>query len=159
MHCIKTVSDSFLINGSAQGRVKPNQGIRQGDFLCPYIFILCSELLSGLCKIAHEDKTLQGIKVATNSPRINYLLFADDTLFFSKTNPRSVSTLLGILSLYEQASGQCIKLLDNASGVTFSNKMPQELKDKVKSDLGIEKEGEVEKYLGLPRHFGNSPLL
>ena len=80
------------------------------------------------------------------------MLFADDTLFFCKTNPRSVSTLLSILSLYEQASGQRINPLK--SGVTFSNKMPQELKDKVQSDLGIEKEGGVGKYLGVPKHFG-----
>lgn len=56
MQCIKTVSYSFLINGSAQGRVKPHRGIRQGDPLSPYIFILCSEVLSGLCKIAQEEK-------------------------------------------------------------------------------------------------------
>ncbi|CAA7062274.1 unnamed protein product [Microthlaspi erraticum] len=50
--CISTVSYTFLINGSAQGRVSPQRGIRQGDPLSPFIFILCSEVLSGLCKNA-----------------------------------------------------------------------------------------------------------
>lgn len=64
MQCIKTVSYSFLINGSAQGLVKPKRGIRQGDPLSPYIFILCSEVVSGLCHKAQAEKRLQGIRVA-----------------------------------------------------------------------------------------------
>lgn len=152
MQCIKTVSYTFLINGSAQGRVDPHRGIRQGDPLSPYIFILCIEVLSGLCRVAQEEKKLMGIRVVTNNPRINHLLFADDTLFFCRTNSTSVKALLEILSAYELASGQRINPLK--SGITFSNKAPQALKDKRMNDLGIHKEGRTGKYLGLPEHFG-----
>lgn len=152
MQCVKTVSYSFLINESAQGWVQPQRGIRQGDPMSPYIFILCSEVLSGLCRKAQEEKKLQGIRVATNSPRVNHLLFADDTLFFCRTNKRSITTLQRILALYEQASGQKINHLK--SGITFSNHTPQDLKEKIKTELGIEKEGGSGKYLGCPEHFG-----
>lgn len=91
--------------------------------------------------------------MATNSPRINHLLFANNTLFFCRTNTSSVSTLLKILSQYEQASGQRINLMK--SGITFSNKTPEHLKDKVNIDLGIEKEGGVEKYLSLSEKMTN----
>lgn len=49
MQCVSTVSYSYLINGAVQGTVEPEREIRQGDPLSPYIFILCSEVLSWLC--------------------------------------------------------------------------------------------------------------
>lgn len=152
MQCVKMVSYSFLINEGALGWVTPQRGIRQGDPLSPYIFILCSEVLSGLCRKAHEEKKLQGIRVATNCPRVNHLLFADDTLFFCRTNARSIATLQNILRVYEKASGQKINHLK--SGITFSSKTPPQQKEKIKTELGIHNEGGAGKYLGLPEHFG-----
>ncbi|XP_013751397.2 uncharacterized protein LOC106453727 [Brassica napus] len=152
MQCVSTVSYSYLINDSAHGMVKPRRGIRQGDPLSPYLFILCSQVLSGLCQKAERDSTLQGIRVARGSPRVNHLLFADDTMFFCQTSPTSCAKLKSILGLYEQASGQQINV--GKSSITFSTKAPPEIKRAVKEALGIEKEGGSGKYLGLPELFG-----
>lgn len=152
MECVSSVSYSSLINGSPQGKVKPTRGLRQGDPLSPYLFILCTEVLSGLCHNAQVRGTLPGIRVARKSPLINHLLFADDTMFFSKTSAKSCSTLLSILKRYEEASWQCINVAK--SGITFSSKTPPEVKARVKQALGITMEGGVGKYLGLPEHFG-----
>lgn len=85
-------------------------------------------------------------------PRVNHLLFADDILFFCRTNNKSLKSLSKILQLYEKASGQ--KINTQKSGITFSNLAPTALKDKIKHALGIEKEGGAVKYLGVPEHFG-----
>lgn len=152
MQCISTVSYSFLVNDSPRGRVVPLRGIRQGDPLSPYIFILCSEVLSGLCKRAHVSGQLPGIKVARESPSLNHLLFADDTMFFCKTSESSCKSLMKVLGKYEAVSGQ--KINSAKSSISFARKTPTAQRDKVKQLLGISKEGGVGKYLGLPEHFG-----
>jgi len=152
MQCITTVSYSYLLNGTAQGLVTPQRGLRQGDPLSPFIFILCSEVLSGLCNKAQIRGDFTGIKLGKKSPRINHLLFADDTMFFCKSDPQDCETLMIILQQYEQASGQFIN--PQKSAVTFSARTGLETKDRVKLLLGIEKEGGLGKYLGLPELFG-----
>ena len=152
MQCVSSVTYSFLINGLPTGRVRLSRGIRQGDLLSPYIFIMCSEVLSGLCNRAQEEGTLKEIRVASGSPHINHILFADDTMFFLKANKSSREALKGILKRYEEASGQTINA--QKSAITFSKKTPGELKLAVKEDLQIEREGGVCKYLGQPEHFG-----
>ncbi|XP_022556970.2 uncharacterized protein LOC111205438 [Brassica napus] len=152
MQCVSTVSYSYLINDSVHGLVNPKRGIRQGDPLSPYLFILCGQVLSGLCQKAERDGTFQGIKVARGSPRVNHLLFADDTMFFCQTSHASCNKLKIILERYEKASGQKINV--DKSSITFSSKTPPETKRSVKETLGIDKEGGSGKYLGLPEHFG-----
>ncbi|WZY78965.1 hypothetical protein YC2023_025349 [Brassica napus] len=152
MSCITTVTYSVLFNGEVQGMIYPTRGIRQGDPLSPYIFILCSEVLSGLCMEAQRRGSLAGVRVARASPRINHLLFADDTMFFAKTTISSVNALKEVLKKYEAASGQMINT--EKSAITFSKKAPAEVRERVKECLGIAKEGGVGKYLGLPEHFG-----
>ncbi|XP_056843438.1 uncharacterized protein LOC130495882 [Raphanus sativus] len=152
MVCVTSVSYSFLINGAPQGKVMPSRGIRQGDPLSPYLFILCTEVLSGLCSNAQVSGILPGVKVARNCPPINHLLFADDTMFFTRTDQESCNNFLAILAKYERASGQCIN--PTKSSITFSSKTPLPAKNRVKSSLSIEKEGGIGKYLGLPEHFG-----
>ena len=152
MQCITTVSYSFLLNGAAQGSVIPHRGIRQGDPLSPYLFILCSEVLSGLCSKAQAEGTLPGLRVAKGSPRINHLLFADDTMFFSRSDSKSCRTLMTILQRYEAASGQMINKAKSA--ITFSSKTPENIKSKAQLIMGIQRTGGLGKYLGLPELFG-----
>lgn len=91
------------------------------------------------------------VKVATKIPRINHLLFADDTMFFIRSDSMSISTLMEILRQYENASGQMIS--PEKSPIFFSARTDTATRERVKQTLGISKEGGVGKYLGLRKHF------
>lgn len=125
IECVTTLSYSFLINGTPYGKVTPSRGLRQGDPISPYLFILCTEVLSGLCTNAQRNDSLLGLQVSQKSPYVNHLLFADDTMLFCKTNERNCRTLRAILRRYELCSGQCIKL--EKSTITFSSKTPESI--------------------------------
>lgn len=142
----------FLLNKTVKCSVTPTSRIRQKDPLFSYLFILYSEVLSGLCRKAQANGSLPGLRVAKTSSRINHLLFADDTMFFCKANTQNSQSLLKILRKYETAPGQMINC--KQSTITFSAKTPQKIRQRVKNDLSIPREGAVGKYLSLREHFG-----
>jgi len=48
MVCVKSITYSILINGEPKGFIQPLRGIKQGDPLSPFLFLLCTEGLHGL---------------------------------------------------------------------------------------------------------------
>ena len=64
MSCISSVSTSLLFNGGALEPFMPARGIRQGDLLSPYIFIMCMDYLGQLIQERCEDKFWIPIKAS-----------------------------------------------------------------------------------------------
>ncbi|MCH80235.1 hypothetical protein A2U01_0001001 [Trifolium medium] len=58
--CMESVHYQVLVNGESVGPVKPLRGLRQGDPLSPYIFIMCAEGLSGLLKQSEARGEIHG---------------------------------------------------------------------------------------------------
>ena len=100
MSCITTVTYSFNINGDHKGFVTPQRGIRQGDLLSPYLFLLCSEGLSNLLKKAEGEKKITGMKISRRGPSITHLFFADDSLIFCKAESNQVKELMHLLERF-----------------------------------------------------------
>jgi hypothetical protein len=86
MKCVSTVSYQFRINGDLTDVVNPGRGLRQGDPISPYLFLLCAEGFSALLTKAKDDGLIRGIKLATSAPRVNHLLFTDDSLLLLEAN-------------------------------------------------------------------------
>lgn len=151
MQCVTTVSYSMLVNGVPKGFIRPTRGIRQGDPLSPYLFILCAEVFSHMMNMAEKKKKLQGIKISNRIPNITHLLFADDSLFFTLANDKSCKAIKEVLSKYEAVSGQAVNLMK--SSITFGSRVYHNVKRRMRYLLGIHNEGGGGKYMGLPEQF------
>jgi hypothetical protein len=64
MQCVKTVNFSILINGKTSQQFYPQRGLRQGDPLSPYIFIICANVFLNLITKAQQGKAIHGVKIA-----------------------------------------------------------------------------------------------
>ncbi|XP_059650449.1 uncharacterized protein LOC132296254 [Cornus florida] len=84
--CVSTVRFSVLVNGSPSGFFGSSRGLRQGDPLSPFLFIIVMEALSRLMRRAVDLGFLRGFKIGLESVQqleISHLLFADDTIAVS----------------------------------------------------------------------------
>uniref|UniRef100_A0A803NJ15 Reverse transcriptase n=1 Tax=Cannabis sativa TaxID=3483 RepID=A0A803NJ15_CANSA len=106
MQCVTTVSYSILLNGAPLAPFNPNCGLRQGDPLSPFLFILCSEVLSKLILKPEKEKAISGIRIAHNACPISHLFYADDAIFFCQATVGNASNLMECIQKYENWSGQ-----------------------------------------------------
>lgn len=110
LSCISTVSYQVLIYGQPSKSFNLERGIRQGDPLSPYIFILYENVLSGLLHKEPQLRNLHGIKVVRNAPQITHLLFADENLLFARSNEKETETIIQILHSYKLYSDQLVNV-------------------------------------------------
>ena len=119
MNCVTTVSFTVLVNGKPGSSFKPYRGLRQGDPLSPYLFLLVCDVLSRNVRAAVTSGKLDNIRISKRCPGISHLFFADDSLFFSKATSTNCSELLRIIDEYCHASGQSLNT--EKSAICFFN--------------------------------------
>ena len=72
----------ILWNGEVTEKFVPGRGIRQGDPLSLYIFVLCIERLSHGITQAVVDGRWKPIRLVKNGIPLTHLFFVDDLLLF-----------------------------------------------------------------------------
>ena len=110
MSCISSVSTSILFNGECLEPIYPSRGIRQGDPLSPYIFILCMEYLGQLIEGKCNAHLWQPVKASRSGPAFSHLFFADDLVLFAKVDGTNCSTIRDVLDEFCNLSGQTISV-------------------------------------------------
>lgn len=136
------------------GPIKPSRGLRQGDPLSPYLFIICSEGLSAMIKQYETNKWLHEIKICRRAPIISHMLFADDSYLYCKADSNEASRVIELLGSYEKASGQRINR--GKSTVFYSANVMQYNKDSLYQILQIPEADVNARYLGLLNIFGRN---
>lgn len=148
MRCIKSVSYAFKVNGTLTEKISPSRGLRQGDPLSPYIFVICAQFLSSLLKGYQSQGLIKALKMANKGPTISHLFFADDIIVFFKADPHSCRNIKECLDYYEKASGQLINY--DKSALSFSPCTLNSNQERVKQLLQIRESKSHELYLRAP---------
>lgn len=148
MKCVRLVPFSILVNSRPGDNFKPSRGLRQGDPLSPYLFILCAEGSSAmLCKVEGEGR-MSGVAAVKRGTKISHLLFAYDCVIFNKANKGNWKAIQEELEKYERASGQALN--KQKISILFSANTDGETQREIMQTVGVILCRDYGKYLGLP---------
>ena len=101
-----------------------------------------------------HDGSIRGVPSLKKGPRVNHPFFADNSLLFCRANLRQWNQMVGILQLYEAASGQ--KLNSNKTAIFFSRNTPVQEKEAILRLAAITESQRYDSYLGLLAVVGKS---
>ena len=154
MRCVSSMKYIVKINGQPYGLIQPTRGLRQGDPLLPYLFLICSEGLFAFLNCAAQRKAIEGVATSANGPRVSHLFFTDDSLVFGRAIVNEATEIQQILKVYETSSSQ--QLNCHKTSLFFSPNTDNEVKERVKTMFGAQVIKPHEAYLGLPSLMGGS---
>ncbi|WZZ65076.1 hypothetical protein YC2023_076446 [Brassica napus] len=144
--CVCTSSYMVGYNGSVHGFFKGKRGLRQGDPLSPYLFVIAMNCLSHMLNKAVRQNRFN-YHTSCASTKLTHLSFADDLLIFIDGSIDSVQQVLQVLKEFENRSGLAVSMPKKsfyASGLT-----PSET-DLIQASTGMALGSLPFRYLGVP---------
>ncbi|KAJ0588293.1 putative RNA-directed DNA polymerase [Helianthus annuus] len=107
---LKSARSSVLVNGATTFQFRCEKGMRQGDPLSPFLFLVVMEALSRMLSRAKEAGIIKGIPTPNNGPVISHLLYADDAIVLGEWCREELGNVLRILRCFFLCSGLKINL-------------------------------------------------
>lgn len=110
MRIIKQSSCRLLWNGECMVKIGPTRGLRQGDPLSPYHFVLYMERFNQWIATRVAEGTWRPLRASRGSVLISHLLYTDDIILFAEATLDQVLCIKEGLSLFCKASGQSVNM-------------------------------------------------
>ncbi|OMO87284.1 reverse transcriptase [Corchorus capsularis] len=148
MYCVSNIDLAIIWNGEVLPAFHPQQGLRQGDPLSPYLFILVMERLSHMILERVEHKVWHPVKASRSGPMVSHLFFADDLMLFAEASEDQVNVITDVLDEFAKASGLRVSL--EKSKLWFSPNVHQQKATVLSRLCGIPLAQELGTYLGVP---------
>ena len=145
------MSFTLLLNGGKGPNIIPSRGLRHGDPLSPYLFIIGSEVLARMINRSSAQRLINGIKIAPSTLGISKLFYADDVLLVCKAKHSEINEIMNILGKYCEWLGQQINF--EKSGVFASKGVQSQFLNQLRNQRGF---SQGSRYLGVPLFLSSS---
>ena len=96
----KDIISCVSVNGSLSSWFKIQRGVRQGDPLSPYLYLLCAEMLSNMIR---ENENIKGLQLKNSLTLLSQ--FADDTALCLDGTEKSFTEAVDTLTFFARLSG------------------------------------------------------
>ncbi|KAJ0836605.1 putative RNA-directed DNA polymerase [Helianthus annuus] len=110
MAILSTAKASVLVNGSPTQEFLCHRGLRQGDPISPFLFILAMEALTCIMKKACSIGLFKGIQIPTQGPVLSHFIYANDVVFIGEWSTQNALNLNRILRCFYLSSGLRVNL-------------------------------------------------
>ncbi|XP_052114413.1 uncharacterized protein LOC127745584 [Arachis duranensis] len=106
--CIGIASMSILVNGSPSKPFKMERGLRQGDPLSLFLFVLVVDVLHRMVGEAVRNKRILPLLIGKDNTETSHLQFADDIILFCLLEEETIRNYAKLLRCFEMMSGLAI---------------------------------------------------
>lgn len=144
---VKSPRYSILVNGAPSNPFSPSRGIRQGDPLSPFLFVILMEGLSRIIAKRKAEGSIKGLQPIRSIPATTHQQFVDDTMLHGTPTVKEALAFRNILDVFSQASGMEINF--SKSTIFFFN-TNQAIQSHLACLLGFRIGSLPSKYLGAP---------
>lgn len=102
--CLHNLTMSVLVNGNPTGDLKMQKGLKQGDHLSPFLFLMVVEGLVRIVQKVVRDGLFSSFQV-NHSLNISLLQFADDIILVGNGSWDNIWCLKSIFRIFELVLG------------------------------------------------------
>ncbi|GJX86071.1 reverse transcriptase domain-containing protein, partial [Tanacetum coccineum] len=108
--CLNSLKASILINGSPTSEFSIKRGLRQGDPLSPFLFILVMEGLHNAFEEAVGNSLITSVNIKNSTINVSHLFYADDVIITTDWNAKDMDNTIRVLHVFYLASGLKINI-------------------------------------------------
>ncbi|CAA0815342.1 Unknown protein [Striga hermonthica] len=148
MECVTSAHFAILWNGRPSLDIYPSRGLRQGDPISPYLFVIIMDRQTRTINREVSTRNWDPIVLSRGGPMLSHLLFADDVLIMAQANVATAKTVNKVLHAFVEEVGLAINL--SKSKIIFSASTPVAKRNRICHQLFIPTTDAFDKYLGFP---------